>query len=406
MQIEVTEQDRSIAKEVWAGWFSSLMEAYNMAIYSFAAPFLAPMLFKGVNSSSAIFFSYALVFIGFSFFYPAGAIYYGVLGDKKGRQKTCSYSALGLAIATGMMGLIPIDFFGNSAWICFLFLICTQYFFSGGEYHGSIVFSLEHSKKKQNGLMSGISCLFAVFGLIAANGLATLSSKIVFHHWYRVFFLIGFIGGVISYFVKNQCKETPLFTSISEDVPRQSNWGLLLQRRWRAIGGGVLLLSFFVVIYSFLFIFLPLVQPTNFDTFTSLIAYGLLLVIAGILADRFGIKKVMTIGAGLLTLSMIPLFYFFQNLLLKQMILTIFASLCIGPIHTWLNLQFEVQERCRGIFVASAIAYSLFGGSTIPICLLIFEKFHSLLICSLFPLAIALGSFSYLLFSKSRHSYN
>ena len=291
--LDLTKQSRAVAKEVWAGWFSSLMEAYNMAIYSFAAPFLAPMLFKGVNSASAIFFSYALVFIGFSLFYPAGAIYYGFLGDKKGRQKTCSYSALGLAMATGMMGLLPIDFLGSYAWICFLFLICAQYFFSGGEYHGSIVFSLEHAKKEQNGLMSGISCLFAVFGLVAANGLTTLFSKVVFHHWYRVFFIIGFIGGVISYFVKKHCNETPAFNSISDEVQQQSNWGILLKRRWRAIGGGVLLLSFFVVIYSFLFVFLPLVHTTNFDTFKSLISYGFLLVIAGILADRFGIEKII-----------------------------------------------------------------------------------------------------------------
>ena len=358
--VGITKPSRAIAKEVWAGWFSSLMEAYNMAIYSFAAPFLAPILFKGVSPTIAIFFSYSLVFIGFCLFYPAGAIYYGFLGDKKGRRKTCSYSALGLAIATGMMGLIPIDFLGNYAWICFLILICAQYFFSGGEYHGSIVFSLEHAEKTQSGLMSGVSCLFAVFGLVAANGLTTLSSQVVFY--------IGFFGGIISYFVKNHCKETPAFTSIREEVG-QCNWVTLLKKRWRRIGGGVLLLSFFVVIYSFLFIFLPATQTANFNTFTSLIAYGFLLVIAGIVSDRFGIGKVMAVGAGLVALLLLPLFYFFQNLFLIQIILTIFASLCIGPIHTWLNLQFEVHERCRGIFVASAIAYSLFGGSTVPICL-------------------------------------
>ncbi len=58
----------SVQKEVWIGWVSSLVEAYNMAIYSFLAPFLAKFLFH--NTKNAVFFSYALVLIASSFLYP------------------------------------------------------------------------------------------------------------------------------------------------------------------------------------------------------------------------------------------------------------------------------------------------------------------------------------------------
>ena len=77
----------------------------------------------------------------------------------------------------------------------FLICICAQHFFSGGEYHGSIVFSLEHSEHKKSGIMSALSCLFAVFGLVAANGLATLTLMKGSELWMRICFLIGALEG-------------------------------------------------------------------------------------------------------------------------------------------------------------------------------------------------------------------
>lgn len=390
-------------KEVWIGWVSSLVEAYNMAIYSFMAPLLAPLIFQKTTAENAVFFSYSLVLIGSCFLYPLGAIYYGFIGDKRGRQKTCIYSTLGLAVATGMMGLVPLHLLASEAWICFLVLICAQHFFSGGEYHGSIVFSLEHSEEKQSGLMSSLSCLFAVFGLVAANGLATHSFLMENELWIRVCFFVGALGGLISYLLKNHCQETPAFTAISKESLKGVNWSNFIKSNWRTIGNVVVILAFFIVSYTFIFIFLPLehfdqTTSQNFDTFKSLIAYGLLLVLAGLIADRIGIEKVMLTGIWLFAIAIIPSCYLCKNLFILQIILTACACLVIGPIHSWMLHQFEVKTRCRGIFISSAIATSIFGGSTVPICLLIFEKSHSLVICCIYPLAIALGAFGCLIF--------
>lgn len=383
-------------KETWIGWFASLIEAYNMAIYSFTAPFLAKLLFRDSLDWKALFFSYGLVFISSCLMYPTGAIYYGTLADKKGRQKTCTYSTLGLAVATGTMGLIP---FIDYAWIAFLICISAQYFFSGGEYHGSIVFSLEHSKGSQNGVLSSLSCLFAVFGLALANGLAALSLLYDQEIWIRLCFLIGALGGAISYLLKNHCQETPAYSAISsnEDISLFS----FLRKEKKAIAGTVLVIALFITIYSYIFIFLPIVDPNlmnmgAFDTFKSLIIYGVFLVIAGFLADRFGIQNVMALGACLLALLFLPLSYWSYNFFALQSILTVCACLLIGPIHSWMLNQFTVKERCRGIFISSAIAISLFGGSTVPLCLLLFETFHSLAICSLYPLALSVSCFVFL----------
>ena len=386
-------------KEVWIGWLSSLVEAYNMAIYSFVAPLIAPLLFQDQAAWSAIFFSYFLIFIGSCLMYPAGAIYYGLIGDQVGRQKICVYSTLGLAITTGLMGLMPIHLFEN-AWIYFLILIGAQHFFSGGEYHGSIVFSLEHSEQKQNGLTSSLSCLFAVFGLVLANGLATLSLVMQDEFWVRVCFIFGGIGGIISYFLKAHCQETPDFCALNRELLKSVKLANFIKEEWLKIVKVIFVLAFFIVSYSFIFIFLPLVNSdTNvqdFSTFKSLIAYGFFLVLSGLLADRIGIQKTILMGLCLFSIVIVPLTFLCKKLLLLQIALTPCACLVIGPIHSWILHQFAVSQRCRGIFMSSAIATSIFGGSTVPICLMIFEKHQSLVICSLYPLMIALISFGVL----------
>lgn len=389
---------KTLPREIWIGWISSLSEAYNMAIYSFLAPFLAPLLFQEAGSWNAIIFSYSLVFIGYSIFYPAGALYFGYLGDKKGRQSTCIYSTLGLAAATGAMGLIPLNGTEGNAWIYFLALIGLQHFFSGGEYHGSIIFSLEHAETEKNGLLSAMSCLFAVFGIAAANGLSIVASLNQENMWLRICFIVGGLGGLLSYILKYYCRETPAFTAIPEETLIDLGTFSFVKREWRKISGTVLVIGLFMVVYSFLFFFLPLVQSQampikNFDTFHSLIVYGLGLVLAGLIADWIGARKVIESGTILLSVILLPASYFIKQEQTLQLVLTLIACLIIGPIHSWILDQFQVHERCRGIFISSGIAMSIFGGSTVPICIFIYEQTHSLMLCAVYPLLLCLLAF-------------
>lgn len=405
MNVMTTDKHKTIPKEVWIGWISSSVEAYNMAIYSFIAPLLAPLLFQQSTAWSAVFFSYTLVFLGSCLLYPAGAIYYGFIGDRYGRQKICIYSTLGLAIATALMGLIPVHLL-KDGWIYFLVLIGAQHFFSGGEYHGSVVFSLEHSEKKPMGLMSSLSCLFAVLGLICANGLATVSFVMRDEFWIRMCFLVGAAGGLMSYVLKKYCRETPAFGILNQELLKEVKWSAFVKQEWQKIVSAVSVLGFFIVSYNFIFIFLPLADleanTQEFSTFKSLIAYGFCLIISGFIADKIGIQKTILTGICLLSIVIIPLTYLCKNLLVLQLTLASCACLVIGPIHSWMLHLFSVSQRCRGIFISSAIATSIFGGSTVPICLLIFEKSHSLALCSFYPLIIALSTFGCLICMQSK----
>lgn len=381
-----------ISKEVWIGWFSSLVEAYNMALYGFAAPLLAGLLFQNQASGAALFYSYALVLIAAGIFYPLGAIYFGAMGDREGRQKICVYSTLGLGFATGLMGLVP---FFDGAWVVFLILICGQYFFSGGEYYSSIIFSLEHATIKQTGLLSALSCLFAVFGIACANGFTVLSQDL---SMVRLAFLFGAGGGILSYLLKNHCRETPPFVALAGQNKISTKTFIL--QEWPRILSGTLSLGFFWVSYTFIFFVLPLLPleaHSHFDTFKSLLVYGVLLVASGFLADKVGLHKMVLAGLTLFGITVIPLVTFFQQLLPIQLALTACACLVIGPVHSWLLALFPPATRCRGVFFSYALSASLFAGSTVPICLVLFERSGSLLICALYPTLVAFSAWIWLL---------
>ncbi len=258
--------------------------------------------------------------------------------------------------------------------------------------------------------MSGLSCLFAVLGLLLANGLTTLSLLTQNELWVRACFLIGAGGGILSYLLKNHCRETPVFIALPKESFDSIGIISLIQSKWPKILGTMLVIGLFYIFAAFIFLFLPLAFSNQigggFETFKTLIVYGICLTAAGWVADRIGDTRMITLGAGLLALGILPLSYFSTNFLLLQVMLTALACLVIGPIHSWALRQFEVQERCRGLFISSAIAMSVFGGSTVPICLLLWEWSHSLPICCIYPALMAALTCIYLVFKEVQDRRN
>jgi histone H3/H4 len=117
----------------------------------------------------------------------------------------------------------------------FLPVFVLNIFFSGGEYHGSIVFSLEHSEGRKSGAMSGLSCLFAVIGLIFANGCAHLALLNQNTLWMRICFLIGAVGGLISYLLKKYCHETPAFIALSSQILEETWFEMIRNNFYRIL---------------------------------------------------------------------------------------------------------------------------------------------------------------------------
>lgn len=392
----------SIPRESWIGFLSSFSEAYNMSLIVFMTPLLAPLVFKDIGEGS-VALSYTLIFLGSILMHPLGAWYYGRIGDMKGRRTACISSSLGLAIVTGAIAFLPTHFLPSCTWIFFLIFSALQFFFAAGEYYSSIVFALEHGTSKQQGFMSGMSCFFSVLGLLLANGLSVLSeifSNIISWRWV---FIIGLLTGLISFGFKFYCKESPLFKS-NINISKSITWDFI-KENFLTIISIVFIIGLFYSIYSYNFLFLPLIYSNNLEhnaqseTFVCLILYGLGLLFSGYLADKYEIKRILYLGIILIMLFILLIPFFHSIPFIIRILLTLSACVYIGPIYSWIIQQSHPEKRCRITAISTALACPIFFNSCVPICLFFYQNYSSLwlgmiyiFILSLITLVILLRS--------------
>lgn len=365
-----------------------------MSLVAFLAPTLGPLLFRESSHADSVLSSYTLVFLGSFIMYPLGAWYYGHIGDSRGRRKACTASSLGLAVVTGAMAVLPLSSSVSYAWILFMALLALQFFFSAGEYYSSIVFSLEHGSDEQQGLMSGISCSASVLGILFASGLSILVAANPLLISWRIPFVIGLLTGTLSFVFKFWCKESPHF-NVSK-VELQATTLNFFKENYSVILALTFITGFFYAIYSFIFLFLPLIYPKTIDrnpgveTFICLIVYGVVLFFSGYLADKFKIKPIMIFGS--LSFVMILAFFipFFHSIpFVTRLLLSVFAAVYIGPIHSWIVGQSHHDKRCRITAISSAFASAFFSHSCVIFCMFFYQKFMSLWISSIYIFALA-----------------
>jgi MFS family permease len=114
----------------------TLLEWYDLFLAVILAKLLSSQLFPA-NSDTA--FLETLAIVGSSFFVrPIGSLFFGSMGDRKGRKKSFLLSLLLMGGATFFIGLIPtFSQIGWAAPILLLVLRLAQGFALSGEYSGA-----------------------------------------------------------------------------------------------------------------------------------------------------------------------------------------------------------------------------------------------------------------------------
>lgn len=111
---------------------------------------------------------------------PLGGLFFGMLGDKYGRQKILAITIVIMSISTFCIGLIPsYDTIG--IWAPILLLICkmAQGFSVGGEYTGASIFVAEYSPDRKRGFMGSWLDFGSIAGFVLGAGVVVLISTIV-----------------------------------------------------------------------------------------------------------------------------------------------------------------------------------------------------------------------------------
>lgn len=381
--------------------FGNALEFYDFTLYGVLSGVLAGHYFPGDDDTAKLLFSLMAFAIGF-LTRPLGAILFGHIGDTFGRKEALSLSILCMGIPTFIIGITP-SYPQIGLWASFVIFACRllQGIFTGGEYNGAAIFSIEHLGKKFPGFIGGLITSSCVIGGVMATLFGIWTQQEGMPDWsWRIPFIFGGVLGVFGYIMRRNMPETPEFVS-SALRPRttlfkalSSNFRASLISFIFGSFNGALTYTFFgfLNIYLSRYLNIPLSEAMLLNLF-GLFAFMLGSPYMGYLFDTIG-QKVFLITALLSIFSfLLPIFMLFSSEFLWAMILgQILFGLCVASVagtgHAAMQSLFPVENRYRGIAFNFSLGMGLFGGITPIIYIEMIERHHMSI---LFPAFFLMG---------------
>ncbi len=316
----------SIWRVISASSVGTLIEWYDFYIFGSLAATISTKFFPQTNPTAAFLSTLATFAAGFVV-RPFGALFFGRLGDLIGRKYTFMMTLLLMGGATFLIGCVPgYDTIGFFAPLVVLLLRLLQGLALGGEYGGAATYVAEHAPANRRGYWTSWIQTTATVGLFVSLLVIlttkTILSKDQFDAWgWRVPFWVSIIMIIISYVIRRNMHESPLFAKAKAEGkvstnPLKESFGNKLNMKFVLLALFGATMGQGVIWYTGQFYALSFIQKVcNVDSAQtdSLVAIALIMatplfVVFGGLSDRIGRKKVMMAGMLLAILSYRPIY--------------------------------------------------------------------------------------------------
>ncbi len=315
---------------------------------------------------------------------PLGGIIMAHFGDTRGRKRMFTLSVLLMGIPTLLIGILPTyKSIGIAAPLLLLAMRITQGTALGGEAPGGWVFGAEHAGRGRVGyavglLTSGLSMGILFGSLVAAAVNVIFSPAQILAGVWRVPFLIGGIFGLTAMYLRRWLDETPVFEEMRSRsaLCRELPLRVVFRSHGAAIAASMvstcaLMATIVVVILMTPALLHQLFGLSLRETQVANLAGSLGLcistVVAGVAADRFGLRRVVIpayvllilatyglyLGAALMPTLVTPL-YFIAGLGAGSSVLT-----PILMVHA-----FPPAVRFSGVSISYNVACAAIGGIT------------------------------------------
>lgn len=171
--------DGKLKKAITAASLGNAMEWFDFGVYGFVAYALGKVFFPDANPSVQMIAALGTFSVPF-LIRPLGGLFFGMLGDKYGRQKILAITIVIMSISTFCIGLIP-SYATIGIWAPILLLLCkmAQGFSVGGEYTGASIFVAEYSPDRKRGFMGSWLDFGSIAGFVMGAGVVVLISSVV-----------------------------------------------------------------------------------------------------------------------------------------------------------------------------------------------------------------------------------
>ncbi len=388
---DITVIDKGkVKKAVTAAALGNAMEWFDFGVYGFVAYALGKVFFPDASPSVQTIAALATFSVPF-LVRPLGGVFFGVMGDKFGRQKVLSATIILMAVSTFCIGLIPsYDSIGILAPILLLLCKLAQGFSVGGEYTGAAVFVAEFAPDRKRGFLSSWLDFGSIAGFVLGAGVVVVLSSILgedrFLEWgWRVPFFLAAPLGLIGLYLRHAAEETPAFTEQLERMEKEDQDAVgsaptisfkeIVTRYWRALLVCVGIVLVTNVTYYMLLTYMPTYLSHNLHysedhgvLIIIVVMIGMLFVqpVVGWASDRIGRRPFIAAGSIGLLVSAIPAFHLINSgniglIFVGLLLLAVLLNCLIGVMASTLPAMFPTRVRYSALATAFNISVIICG---------------------------------------------
>ena len=352
------------------------LEFYDFVTYAFFATQIGRTLFPG-DASQSLLLSLATFGVGF-FARPLGGFVIGRWADRRGRKPAMilSFTIMGVAM-TGLALTPSYAAIGMAAPILAVIFRLLQGFALGGEVGPNIAFLMEAAPPHRRAFYISLNFASADFAVLVAGlvgfALSSVLSTPELDAWgWRLAFLVG--AAIVPFGLR--LRRTLVETLPGEGVAAAASTlrrplmlvafaGLLV------IAGGTI--SNYTLEYLTTYAQATLHMPVP-TAFAATVVLGVIGVAgdlsAGLLADRFGPKRVLIAPWIILIVLIVPVFHLLNQfrtataLLVSTAVLTVFHIFGSSPAVLLFVQALPARARAGATGIVYALAIAIFGGTT------------------------------------------
>lgn len=362
-------------------------EWFDFAIYGMFAVVIAKLFFPAGTPAASLMLTLATFGMGFVV-RPIGGVLLGLYGDRVGRKKALTLTIALMAVATGLIGILPTyAAIGVAAPVLVVLARMLQGLSAGGEFSSATTMLVEFAPEDKRGLYGSLQMCSQALAFSLGAAVAYLLTAHLTHaqleSWgWRLPFLVGILVGPVGWIIRSTVDESPEFAAYLErrekaGKPPRAPLAQVLRDYPRAMFASIGLCVVGTVSAYVFVIFVPIFARTqlgiplpdaNLATFAGTLVILVFCPLAGWLSDKIGRKAVII--PSIIAYAVVGLLCFrnliaapsFGSLMLLEIGVSFFMSFFWGTIPVVMTEVFPVSIRSTGAAFTYNVAVMVFGG--------------------------------------------